>query len=173
MRDPLQRSRSSGSPAGLPWSDGGRDPPAGLRLVAGSSNHNPVRLYFLSSAGSPRGCSFDDRVTRFCASSTSRAARTLPSARGGGRRLERVPAHRFLTRGRRENEDGGDRLRLSALLRSAVPRITHSLRSEREEEGETEVGVWGGGDDEKMRNSTDKLFLYRLTLPNILSRIST
>lgn len=43
-------------------------PPAALRLLAGSLNQNPICLYFLFSAGSPCGCSFDGQVVRLCVS---------------------------------------------------------------------------------------------------------
>lgn len=39
-------------------------PPAVLPLLAGSLNQNPICLYFLFSAGSPCGCSFDGQVQR-------------------------------------------------------------------------------------------------------------
>lgn len=57
--------QTSAARARLRSSEGGR-PPAG-RLLAGSLNQNPICLYFLFSAGSPRGCSFDDQVEWLCA----------------------------------------------------------------------------------------------------------
>lgn len=38
-----------------------------FRLLAGSLNQNPICLYFLFSAGSPCGSSFDDRAACSCA----------------------------------------------------------------------------------------------------------
>lgn len=57
--------QTSAARARLRSSEGSR-PPAG-RLLAGSLNQNPICLYFLFSAGSPCGCSFDDQVAWLCA----------------------------------------------------------------------------------------------------------
>lgn len=64
-------------------------PPAVLRLLAGSLNQNPICLYFLFSAGSPCGCSFDGQVERSC----ERDAPSSCTRTSAGRRyLECVPS---------------------------------------------------------------------------------
>lgn len=95
-----------------------------------------ICLYFLFSAGSPRGCSFDDRIT--CP--RSRACALMPrEPHATQRKPNPVRQAPFLTCGR------GQKRRAAALcsaqLRSAEPQITHGLqprvlrRRERRREG--------------------------------------
>lgn len=144
----LQTTRSSGLSLGLHSLDGSRSP-AGLRLLAGSLNQNPICLYFLFSAGSPCGCSFDDHAACLCARARepNRRGGTLSQATPG-----MCPCAPFFTYRRGVSDRRGSNLRRSLLpARSAFvllctaehsvkPRIIHSLGYETEEEGETEGG---------------------------------
>lgn len=127
----------------------GRRSPAVLRLLVGSLNQNPICLYFLFSAGSPCGCSFDDHVAYVCV----RAACEIMHACFRGQHLECVPVRPSSPAGTEpgDRRGGGDNLRCSLLpacpasfcsaqLRSVKPQIIHSLGYETEEEGETEGG---------------------------------
>lgn len=115
---------SSGSTLGLRSSEGSRPPAA--RLLTGSLNQNPICLYFLFSAGSPSGGSFDDQVAWLCVC-VSLCARSVRR-----RHLECAPARPSspadagVTGGRRWGQPGPppppSALR-SARLRSVKPRI--------------------------------------------------
>lgn len=113
---PFQTKCSSGLSLGLQPLKGTRYP-AVLRLLAGSLNQNPICLYFLFSAGSPCGCSFDDRVAcllcvRVYGGATSHARFFLWATPG------MCPCARFLTCGRRVSDKGREKPALQPSARS-------------------------------------------------------
>lgn len=120
-------------------------------------NQNPIRLYFLLSAGSPCGCSFDDQAARLCMCVRPVSLRTHAFA---GDTWNVSPCTRLHLQSqewsdrRRRNGGGGDNLgcclqpalsaaSCSAQLRSVKPRIytasaMRARRRERRREGDTE-----------------------------------
>lgn len=157
----LQTKRSSGLSLGLQLLEGSSSP-AVFRLLAGSLNQNPICLYFLFSAGSPCGSSFDDRAACSCARVSKPASLCLHTFAGNTWNVSlcallHLQAQKLSDRRRRRR---GNNLRCSLLPapsaslcsaqpRSVKPQIIHSLGYETEEEGETE-----GGNARETRSST-------------------